>query len=162
PCPLAAEGIQGCIDRLWSNTKQRREALFDTHRRRFGRTVQPDRRQLTPPNPKVSDLIGREETTFGCRFYHGLALHSPCERDVKLWPLQLLVDQIGVSKPGRPDESGLVPLANRRFVAKVGQSPDAPLIRGRTTVNGVIGLPYFEDNVTIELKVDAFADQSGK
>lgn len=159
PCPSAAQGIQRCIDHFWSDGKKRKDTQFEEHRRRFGREVRPDRRVLAPPNPTLAEQLGREETTFACRFYHGIALHSPCERDVKMWVLQLMVDGVRVAKPGQPATSGTkVPLANRRFVATVGTSADAPVIRGRTTVNGVIGLPFFDDNLRLELKVDAFTD----
>jgi len=159
PCPAAAQGIQGCIDRLWSNGNDRRKKLFENHRRRFGRSVKPERRELVPPNPLVAETLGNEETTFGCRFYHGVAVHSPCERDIKMWVLQLLVDSVKVVKPSGSSKSAeKVPLANRRFAATIGTSPDAPVIRGRTTINGVIGLPYFDDHVAILLKVDAYAD----
>lgn len=159
PCPAAAQGISGCIKRFWSNGKDRREKLFVDHRRRFGRSVRPERRNLKPPNADLALEIGREETTFGCRFYHGIALHSPCERDLRIWVIQLLIDVPAVTRFDRPPPpSELQPLANRRFVAVVGDSPDAPVVRGRTTVNGVVGLPCFDEAVTILLKVDAFPD----
>jgi hypothetical protein len=162
PCPSAAQGIQACIDHFWSNGKARKDTQFEEHRRRFGREVRPERRVLAPPNPALAEQVGREETTFACRFYHGIALHSPCERDVRMWVLQLMIDGVRVAKPGQPATSGTkIPLANRRFVATVGTSADAPVIRGRTTVNGVIGLPFFDDNLRLELKVDAFADAGG-
>jgi hypothetical protein len=43
----------------------------------------------------------------------------------------------------------------------VGESPDAPVIRGNTTVNGVIGLPFFDEDVDFTIKVDAFAADDG-
>jgi len=159
PCPAAAQGVSGCTKRFWSNGKARRETAFDTHRRRFGREVPEHRRDLTPPNPELAEELGREETTFGCRFYHGLALHSPCERDLRIWVLQLLVDQPTITRFDRPTPPvEPVPLANRRFVAIVGDSRDAPVIRGRTTVNGVIGLPAFHPTTRITLKLDLYRD----
>lgn len=159
PCPAAAQGITGCTKRFWSNGKQRRETAFDTHRRRFGREVPEARRDLTPPNPELAKEVGREETTFGCRFYHGIALHSPCERDLRIWVLQIMIDRPTFTRFDRPTPPAeQVPLANRRFVAIVGDSRDAPVIRGRTTVNGVIGLPAFHPTTKITLKLDVFRD----
>jgi len=163
PCPAAAQGTSGCFKRFWSNGKDRRGKLFVDHRRRFGREVRPERRNLAPPNEELATELGREETTFGCRFYHGVALHSPCERDLKIWVLQLLIDVPTITRFDRPaPPAEKQPLANRRFVARVGDSPDAPLVRGRTTVNGVIGLPCFDDEVAILLKIDAFPDPNAE
>ena len=161
PCPSAAQGIQGCVDRFWSNGKPRKNTQFEDHRRRFGRSVPADRRTLAPPNPTLAEAMGNEETTFACRFYHGIALHSPCERDVKMWVLQLMVDALTVVKPNQPVRATKVPLANRRFVATIGTSADAPVIRGKTTVNGMVGLPFFDDNLRLQIKVDAYADPGG-
>lgn len=159
PCPAAAQGITGCTNRFWSNGKQRRETAFDTQRRRFGREVPEHRRNLTPPNPELAKELGREETTFGCRFYHGVALHSPCERDLRIWVLQIMIDRPTFTRFDRPTPPAeQVPLANRRFVAIVGDSRDAPVIRGRTTVNGVIGLPAFHPTTKIALKLDIYRD----
>jgi len=157
PCPKATEGEARCIARQWSNGEDRRSRLFEDHRRRFGREVRPDRRTLVPPNPKVAGEIGLEETTFGCRFYHGIALHSPCERDLKLWGVQLFVDAPTALTPGGNTKSAdKVELKDRRFVAIVGESPDAPSIRGRTNDKGIVALPLFDPLVTIRLKIDAF------
>lgn len=55
PCPRTSEGISGCQKRMWSDATKRR-------------SNQAARREF--PNTK---------DTFGCRFYHRLAVSSPCE-----------------------------------------------------------------------------------
>lgn len=157
PCPAASEGESACEKRQWSNGKDRRSTLFVNHRRRFGRVVAPGKRLLDPPNQKLADDLGEDETTFGCRFYHGIALHSPCERDLKLWGIQLMVDSPTALNPGGNNRSAdKVPLSNRRFVAIIGTSADAAIVRGRTTDNGVLALPLLDPKVIITLKIDAF------
>ncbi|MEO8452916.1 MAG: hypothetical protein ABI647_24215, partial [Gemmatimonadota bacterium] len=159
PCPAAGalDAITGCEKRFWSNGKARRDTQFENHRRRFGRTVDPAQRELKTPKPELLEL-GSDEKTFACRFYHGLAVHSPCERDVKMWVLQLKVDAPTPLTPGSGAQGGKkVPLANRRFVAKLGDAVDSPVIRGTTSDSGTIALPLFDPEVLIILKVDAFA-----
>ena len=56
PCPRAKEGVDGCTKRLWSDSDQRRNPSAE--RREFETT----------------------KDTFGCRFYHRIAVDSPCER----------------------------------------------------------------------------------
>ncbi|MGE0442552.1 MAG: peptidoglycan-binding protein [Gemmatimonadales bacterium] len=158
PCPTAQQGPQRCLARQWSDAEDRREKRFVDHARRFGRAVRPEARVLEPANPALAQRLGEEETTFGCRFYHGLALHSPCERDLKMWGLRIRVDAPTLREPGGLNQSNRkVPLADRRFVAVMGTAPDAPTVRGRTTAGGIIGLPFFDPNILITLKLDAFA-----
>ncbi|MBC7897291.1 MAG: OmpA family protein [Cytophagaceae bacterium] len=142
PCPPASKGITGCEERFWVDGKDRHEVKFEAHRRRFGKAVPPGREILQPPNFEKSQRFAREETTFSCRFYHGVALHSPCERDLKMWVLRLWA--------GGPD----APLANANYAATVGTDANAPVIRGTTTASGILGLPLFDDEVTITLRVD--------
>lgn len=160
PCPAATGNVDACVKRSWSNGVPRREGAMRAHARRFGRAVPDAKRELVAPtNPAFSNELGREETTFACRFYHGLAIHSPCERDLKMWIVRLQVDGVSVDRPGQPAKSAKkIDLANRRFVARMGTTRDAPTIRGRTTDKGRIGLPVFEDTVSIDLRVDAFSD----
>lgn len=163
PCPAANLGPDGgtkrCIEHFWSNGKARRGTLFDQHRRRFGARVPASRAVLTPPNAKLAAELAHEETTFACRFYHGLALYSPCERDLRMWVLRLLADvpsaerARGPLRTGRPE-----PLADRRFVLRVGETPTAPIVRGRTTADGLIGVPFFDPAVKLLLKVDAYVE----
>ena len=157
PCPTAQQGPGACEARLWSDGKDRRAKLFVEHPRRFGREVRPEARQLDPANPTLADKLAKEETTFGCRFYHGVALHSPCERDLKMWAIRIQIDApTPAQRTGTKVSNDKVPLANRRFVAQIGTAQDTPTVRGRTTAKGIIGLPFFDPNVLITLKIDAF------
>lgn len=142
PCPSAKAGVKGCHDRFWSDARQRTTIQFTAHRRRFGREVPEAARVLDPPDPVKAARYGKAETTFGCRFYHGLAARSPCERDLQMWVIRLWA--------GGPES----PLANARYAATVGNDPDSPVVRGTTTASGTIGLPLFDREVTITLKVD--------
>ena len=144
PCPSAREGIGRCKERFWSDGEQRRSTHFPEHRRRFGRSVPESRAVLSPSNPALAARMRRAETTFGCRFYHGFAVGSPCERDLKMWIIRL--------HAGGPTR----PIANVRYVARIGTDESAPVIRGRTTGTGTIGLPLYDDVATISLKIDAF------
>ena len=142
PCPAARQGIAGCLARFWSDGKGRSTVSFEQHRRRFGKIVPEGKRELRPPNPALAARLGDEETTFGCRFYHGVALHSPCERDLKMWVLRL---EAGGAE---------APLGNVRWVARVGSDADAPVLRSTTTPKGTIGLPLFDEQVLIALRID--------
>lgn len=142
PCPAASAGIKGCKDRFWSDGAQRVSLEFVAHRRRFGKAVPESFRVLDPPDPEAAARFGRAETTFGCRFYHGMALHSPCERDLKMWILRLRAG--GVQAP----------LGGVRYAATVGSDADAPVVRGVTGASGTLGLPVFDTTVTMALKLD--------
>ncbi|MGE5090893.1 MAG: hypothetical protein ACM3OH_01855 [Bacillota bacterium] len=142
PCPAAKAGIKGCKDRFWSDGEKRVSVEFVAHRRRFGKAVPESFRVLDPRDAGKEARFGRAETTFGCRFYHGFALHSPCERDLKMWVVRLVA--------GGTD----APLGNVRYAATVGDDPDAPIVRGVTSPNGTIGLPLFDVTVTMTLKLD--------
>ncbi|WP_394831068.1 OmpA family protein [Pendulispora rubella] len=56
PCPTAKEDAAACKKRFWSDADTRRKP--GTERRTFA----------------------KHRNTFACRFYHGLAMRSPCER----------------------------------------------------------------------------------
>lgn len=142
PCPAAAKGITGCEERFWVNGDERRKTQFLEHRRRFGRETPLAKAQLEKPDLDKTLRLAREETTFACRFYHGMALHSPCERDLKMWVIRLWA--------GGPE----APLAGARYAATVGTDPGAPVIRGVTSPSGILGLPLFDDQVRIRLRVD--------
>lgn len=144
PCPSARKGVAGCHARFWSDGEKRRTTTFPQHRRRFGKPVPESRAVLSPANPALAERMRKPETTFGCRFYHGMAIGSPCERDLKMWVLRL--------QAGGPTR----PIAGARYVARMGTDVDAPVIRGRTTDSGVLGLPVYDDVVTISLRIDAF------
>ena len=99
PCPRSSEGGAGCTKRFWSDVKVRREPGLAR------RTFQKDR------------------DTFACRFYHGIAMRSPCEVlrgnrrvRVKLFdpfgnimanePCKFLLEE--VEKPSLSDADGLL------------------------------------------------------
>ncbi len=142
PCPAAKAGIKGCKDRFWSDGEKRVSVEFVAHRRRFGREVSESLRTLDPPDAANAARFGRAETTFGCRFYHGFALHSPCERDLKMWVLR-----VWATGPTSP-------IGGARYAAFVGNDPSSPVVRGVTTANGTLGLPVFDTTVTMTLKLD--------
>ncbi len=62
-CPRAKENTAGCRKRLWSDQSTRRSNTAE--RREFAKT----------------------QDTFGCRFYHRLALKSPCEQPGNVTPV---------------------------------------------------------------------------
>lgn len=170
PCPTAAESderVQGCRDRFWSNGDKRRKTRFDDHRREFGRSVPATKALLTPPDPVLAAEMARDETTFGCRFYHGIALHSPCERDLKLWVVRLVVDVPTIRKTRflkndpPPEPSEQLPYINIRYAASIGEIPGSPVIRRRTSKNGIIIFPLFDETTRITLKIDAWAPRIG-
>jgi hypothetical protein len=147
PCPRASEGIGKCVAHFWSDGNDRRLEHIPDKRRRFGKAV---RNHL--------ERIAQIEQTFACRFYHGLAQHSPCERDLQMWVVQLKVD--GPREQGR-DKGLLQPLANVRYVITVDVRGAAPTIRGTTTKNGLIGIPLWAASVVMTLKLDIFAATLG-
>ncbi len=160
PCPTAAEGIQGCVDRFWSDGKERRGTHFVDHRRRFGGHVPVSKAVLNPANPDLAKRMARAETTFGCRFYHGIAVGSACERDLKVWLVRLTVyakpnDNV---KRNQADANRVtrVPLAQARYVVTAGETLDAAVVRGTTTDDGVLMIPLFDEDVNMVLKVDAY------
>lgn len=55
PCPSANAGVGGCKDRFWSDGEKRRS------------------------NQAVRREFVKTKDTFACRFYHRLAISSPCE-----------------------------------------------------------------------------------
>ena len=79
PCPRTEEDASGCMKRLWSDAKARRTPSTER------RTFQDDR------------------DTFACRFYHGLAMRSPCERLTGCSTVVLrLIDHLGFPVERRP------------------------------------------------------------
>jgi hypothetical protein len=148
PCPRAKEGLQKCLDHRFSDHKDRTEKQFPLRRRRFGKQVRNE-----------TDRFSRPEMTFGCRFYHGLAQRSPCERDVQMYAIQLLID--APKRTGVDGKERLVPVENVRWVATLGEEPKSPVVRGRTTKLGMIGIPFVSPLSTILLKVDLAAAVTG-
>ncbi|MDQ2929800.1 MAG: hypothetical protein M3Y05_03125 [Gemmatimonadota bacterium] len=150
PCPRASDPdkISKCIAHFWSDGNDRKGKLIDDKRRRFGKAVR-----------NHTERLARIEHTFACRFYHGLAQHSPCERDLQMWVLQLLVD--APREPGK--ETGLEqkPLANVRYVLTASQEVTAPILRGTTSANGVIGIPLWVPIAQMTLKLDMLSAMLG-
>jgi hypothetical protein len=143
PCPRAkdpARYLQGCIDHLWSDQKDRLNKQYQLRRRRFGKQVRNE-----------SDRMSHPEMTFGCRFYHGIAQRSPCERDLQVWAIQLLMD--GPKEEGK-DGRRLVPAPGVRFVAVLGDTARAAVVRGRTSKQGVLGIPYLGPLPNVTLRLD--------
>lgn len=74
PCPRAKEGTAGCRKRFWSDAARRRQ--FQQTRREF----------------KVT------QDTFACRFYHRLAVSSPCEGALEPLLIVALFDVVGAER----------------------------------------------------------------
>lgn len=148
PCPRASDPdrISKCIAHFWSDGNDRKGLLLADKRRRFGKQVR-----------NRTERIAQKEKTFACRFYHGLAMHSPCEGDLQMWVVQLVMDA--------PHEKGKdlepIPVANVRYVVAASVDDTAPVIRGTTSANGVIGIPLWTVTAQMILKVDVFAAVSG-
>lgn len=140
-CPRATEGLKKCKDHLFSDHTQRTEKQFPSRRRRFGKQVRGE-----------TDRFSRPEMTFGCRFYHGIAQRSPCERDVQMFAIRLLID--APKRSGVDGATRQVPVANVRWVATIGEAEQTPVVRGRTTDKGMIGIPFVSPVTTISLKID--------
>jgi hypothetical protein len=140
PCPRASEGIGKCVAHFWSDGNDRRLKQIPEKRRRFGKAVR-----------NHAERIAQIEQTFSCRFYHGLAQHSPCERDLQMWVLRLMMD--GTREQGK-DKGLLVPVANVRYVALASTEDTAPIIRGTTSSKGIIGLPLWVQTPVMTLKLD--------
>jgi hypothetical protein len=104
-----------------------------------------DQRIARKPGEERRFLETRD--TMQCRFYHAFAAPSPCEAGIRRWLVRF---RVGFVLPSA------VPIANRRFVATVGDVAFAPVVRGRTDDNGEIALPVLDEHTTIELKLDAW------
>ena len=148
PCPLASEGIGKCVSHFWSDGNDRKGKLIDNKRRRFGKAVR-----------NHTERIAKIEQTFACRFYHGIAQHSPCEGDLQMWVLRLLVD--GPREGKKVTGFELKPLANVRYVVAASQEVTAPLIRGVTSANGIIGIPLWVPIAQMTLKLDMLGAMLG-
>jgi hypothetical protein len=97
----------------------------------------------TRRNPQAERRVFEDtQNTFGCRFYHGIAVGSACERDLKVWLVRLTVfakpnDNVR-RKRAEANQVKRVPLANARYVVTAGETKDAAIIRGTTTDDGVL------------------------
>lgn len=84
PCPRASEDSVGCRRRFWSDAAKRR-------------SCQSERRTFAD-----------NDDTFGCRFYHRLAAHSPCEiSSARLLFVEIFID-LAEDGDGLTDEFQLV------------------------------------------------------
>ncbi len=84
PCPRASEDTGGCRRRFWSDASTRR-------------SNQPERRTFAD-----------NDNTFGCRFYHRLTAHSPCEiSSARLLFVEIFID-LAADGDGLTDEFQLV------------------------------------------------------
>ena len=84
-----------------------------------------------------------------CRFYHSFAVNSPCEAKFKEWVIRFKV----------PTFNGqLAVLSFRRYVVKVGESENSPVIRGNTDEFGVVRIPMFDEKTNITIRIDAGRD----
>jgi hypothetical protein len=135
PCPNFGE--QGfaqanhCRERLWSDAERREKDRLPDKRRWFE----------------------DQEDTFRCRFYHGIALKSPCEELAeKLWKLRMVtIDFDGTPRP----------IPGRRYVVKTGDARAAAVVRGISDEDGVIAIPMFDEKGDMTLLFDGFgADQT--
>lgn len=135
PCPHVKDpGALGvCKKRLWTDSDRRLK-----------------------PDPLLAREFRRTGDTFGCRFYHGIAQNSPCEKAQKLWILRILLSPPRTQKKKGSEEKRQVarPLANRRFVLAAGDAAGAPQIRGSTGEDGVIRVPVFDEKTRMTLKLD--------
>jgi hypothetical protein len=151
PCPRAIEGPYGCTLRFWSDYKDRRK--HTSERRTFGEKM--DLFERDEDGNLIVDADGKpaprkpEETgnTLACRWYHGFAIHSPCERQMQEWVLRIRVD----SSKKEPE-----PLKGRRYVVVTGEVETAAVIRGTTNDKGEIRIPVFDEHVKMTLKLDAW------
>jgi len=148
PCPRASDPdkVSKCIAHFWSDGNDRKGLLLADKRRRFGKAVR-----------NRTERIAQVEKTFACRFYHGLALHSPCEGDLQMWVLQLMMD--GPHEKGKDVEP--IPVSNVRYVVIASADDEAPVIRGTTSANGVIGIPLWSRIASMRLKLDVFSAITG-
>jgi Putative peptidoglycan binding domain len=135
PCPNAKDNnaVAACRKRLWSDSDRRLK-----------------------PDPDLEREFRKTGDTFGCRFYHGIAQNSPCEKAQKLWVFRILLSPPRTQTKKNSTEKRQVarPLANRRFVLLAGDASGAPQIRGSTNDDGVIRVPVFDEKTTMKLKLD--------
>ncbi|HSB71541.1 MAG TPA: hypothetical protein VLT62_19615 [Candidatus Methylomirabilis sp.] len=135
PCPHAKDpnAVALCKKRFWKDGETRRkpDSFLDREFRLTG-------------------------DTFACRFYHGIAQNSPCEKAQKLWVMRILLSPPRTQVNQQTGQTRQVarPLVNRRFVLLAGDAPDAPQVRGRTSPEGVIRVPVFDEKTVMKLKLD--------
>lgn len=122
PCPRSREGDAACKKRLWSDSAKRRQ--FGEGQRTF--------------------LVDRD--TFACRFYHGLAMRSPCETSTGARRVRLEV----LDATGQPHKVRPVVLVGR-----------AAIRHGITDEQGRVDLLVPDGDHRIELPGHLFAHLPG-
>jgi hypothetical protein len=101
--------------------------------------------------------VAETGNTMRCRFYHGFAVHSPCEAGLKEWIIRFRIDGFDAQGQG----SKLIPLANRRFVLTMGENENAGVVRGALDGDGQIRIPVLDEHVLMNLKLDAYGPLFG-
>ena len=134
PCPnFGEQGVAQagkCHERLWSDAERRDKDRLPDKRRWFE----------------------DQEDTFRCRFYHGIAVKSPCEELAeKLWKLRMVT----LDSTGAPQ-----PIIGRRYVVKAGDARAAAVVRGTSDDDGTIAIPMFDERGDMTLLFDGFGADS--
>ena len=145
PCPAAREGFGGCTIRFWSDHAKRRSETDDD--RTFGDDM--SFLNVDDGNNLVETPIEKTGNTMKCRFYHAFAVNSPCEAKLKEWVIRFKIASFN---------GQLQVLSFRRYVAKMGQADDSPIIRGTTDEFGVVRLPMFDPETKMTIQIDAGRD----
>ena len=145
PCPIARDDANSCTKRFWSDHPKRR--METDQDRTFGENM--PFLIVGDDNTVVPTPIEQTGNTMACRFYHAFAVNSPCEAKFKEWVVRIKVPSFN---------GGLLALKNRRYVVKVGESANSPVIRGTTDDNGVIRIPMFDEKTHMSLLIDAARD----
>jgi hypothetical protein len=148
PCPApraGPAGIPACTVRFWSDHKKRGSETDQD--RTFGDDM--SFLKVDDDNNLAETPIEQTGNTMRCRFYHGFAVNSPCEARLKEWVIRFKV----------PSFNGHLELLKfRRYVVKVGESENSPVIRGNTDELGVVRIPMFDDKTKITIQLDAGRD----
>jgi len=145
PCPAAREGFAGCVTRFWSDAKKRRSETDED--RTFGDNM--SFLNVDDGNNLVETPIEQTGNTMKCRFYHAFAVNSPCEAKLKEWVIRFKV----------PTFNGKTQvLSFRRFVVKMGESENSPIMRGTTDEFGVVRIPMFDPQTKLLIQIDAGRD----
>lgn len=151
PCPDFKADSKKCEKRFWSDHIARRKPA-QSEDRTFGEKM----RILSIDGGGVIAVEPVENTgnTMACRFYHGLAVRSPCEAKLKEWVVRFLVDHIDEKHP----KARLLFLTGRRYVVHLGESEDAPVIRGTLGKRGEIRIPVLDEQARFLIKIDAYGE----
>jgi hypothetical protein len=162
PCPIAAitggeYNQKACEKRFWSDGMKHRRVAGDDQRT-FGKdmdlAVFDADGNVTTDDEGFVQFRKVEETgnTMACRFYHGFAVHSPCEAGLKEWIVRFRIDGIvAANEPAKP-----VPLANRRYVLSMGEEKFSATVRGTLDAKGELRIPVLDPRVKMTVKLDAW------